>query len=29
MMQAIFVLEEKGMSPEQAKIEAFYMTTKK
>ncbi|MGN1111902.1 MAG: glutamate synthase subunit alpha, partial [Acutalibacteraceae bacterium] len=28
MMQAIFLMEEKGMSPEQAKIEAFYMNTR-
>ncbi len=28
MMQAIYLMEEKGMSPEQAKIEAFYMNTK-
>lgn len=28
MMQAIFSMEEKGMSHEQAKIEAFYMNTK-
>lgn len=29
MLQAIFVMEEKGMSPEQAKIEAFYASTRK
>ncbi len=29
MMQSIFLMEEKGMSPEQAKIEAFYMNTKR
>ena len=28
MMQAIFLMEEKGMSPEQAKIEAFYINTR-
>lgn len=28
MMQAIYLMEEKGMSPEQAKIEAFYMNTR-
>lgn len=28
MMQAIAMMEEKGMSPEQAKIEAFYMNTR-
>lgn len=28
MMQAICMMEEKGMSPEQAKIEAFYMNTR-
>lgn len=28
MMQAMLLMEERGMSPEQAKVEAFYMTTR-
>lgn len=28
MMQTMFLMEEKGMSPEQAKIEAFYINTR-
>ena len=29
MMQTMYAMEEKGMSPEQAKIEAFYINTRK
>ena len=29
MMQTMYAMEEKGMTPEQAKIEAFYINTRK
>lgn len=29
MMQTMYAMEENGMTPEQAKIEAFYINTRK